>query len=247
MGKNNLLWLVAGAVGVYLLMPEKVKEVISGAGGGGVGITMPGINLGGLVPNIKIGGTSIAGAEKTVEEVVRTIYENIPTELPVPNIPGIPTIPIPEIPKIPKIPIPEIPKILKDRPPGKVGQAWSSMWNEYTYYFSRGFAGGISGFKWVQGGWQKENTVVGNIAEALVNFFDPHHAVTLTDYARNILASRSESPNIGTHENPVTEKNPTTKPLTKSPWWKTPNPSPRQGEAGSVERAIEESTKYGML
>jgi len=104
--------------------------------------------------------------------------------------------------------------------PGQEKDVWgpiktqeAATWFRWKENFAKGTGGVLSAFDWIAGGWQEENTVVGAVAEALVNFFDPHHAVTLTDYARNVLAARSESANLGGGANPVTESKPTTKPV----------------------------------
>jgi len=215
MGKNNLLWLAAGAMGVYLLMPEKVKEVISGAGGGGVGITMPGINLGGLVPNITmpainisglLGGTSAPGISDVIPEtgaIADTIAKaKTATEAALASAAA-----------AGKVVIPEGSKISETKDVfGNIKTDWAKAFFKWQENVAAGVEGGISAFDWITGGWQEKNTMVGKVAEALTNFFDPHHTQTLTQYSRNILASRSTSPTLKDTFAPVTEKNPTTKP-----------------------------------
>jgi len=221
MGKNNtLIMLAVGVVAAYLLMPEKIKEVVGGVGGGTT-ISVPGgggtsIDLSGIFKGFKFPNFNFDFPENIIPE-------NVIPNLPVP--PGVPdpVVKIPEAASIldpSKIIDPIIDALGGGGPPldpskiidpildalgiggkdgggagakdvwGPVKTSWISTLLNWQENTAKAAKGASTGLDWLTGGWQDQNRVVGAIAEQIYNFFDPHRTVTLTERTQQILSTK---------------------------------------------------------
>ena len=113
---NTWLWIIAALVGGYLLMPEKIKEVTGGLGGG-VTVAMPELNMPEMttiMPEINFPESSLNIPEGWVpnipEKIIWPDRATIPTPIIKINIPPVPDTPL-SIPGIPDIPVPVMPTL----------------------------------------------------------------------------------------------------------------------------------------